>query len=241
MGCLAPITPLPLPSSGRSQTLQLHSSTPPTRIRICTHVRACMQSTQPPPPSDLPIQELVAQHAQRPHVHGGVVGRPLHHLRWEVVQGAAERLAPAVGRVHRPGVRRAGVRGVGVCVPRQTVSARQTDSQRTTRAWAILRSPFTPITCTHTQTHTHTPPLRCAHSPPKICDLEVALQPQQQVLRLDVAVDDMLGVAVRQRLCVCVCGGGRGVGGQPGVEGERAVAAAGGRAVGWQAGQSSDG
>ena len=236
-GVWRPLPRFPCHPAGAARPFNCTRPRPPLAYayaHTCAH--AC-NPPSPPPPSDLPIQELVAQHAQRPHVHGGVVGRPLHHLRWEVVQGAAERLAPAVGRVHRPGVRRAGVRGVGVCVPRQTVSARQTDSQRTTRAWAILRSPFTPITCTHTQTHTHTPPLRCAHSPPKICDLEVALQPQQQVLRLDVAVDDMLGVAVRQRLCVCVCG----VGGQPGVEGERAVAAAGGRAVGWQAGQSSDG
>ena len=45
----------------------------------------------------------------------------------------------------------------------------------------------------------HAPVAGRMHGPPKVADLEVPLQAQQQVLRLDVAVDDVLAVAVRQR------------------------------------------
>lgn len=38
--------------------------------------------------------------------------------------------------------------------------------------------------------------VRCVHRPAKVGDLELPLQAQQQVLWLDVAVDDVLGVAV---------------------------------------------
>lgn len=41
------------------------------------------------------VQELVRQHAQAPHVHAAAVLTPLHHLWRQVVQGAAQRLAPA--------------------------------------------------------------------------------------------------------------------------------------------------
>ena len=37
------------------------------------------------------------------------------------------------------------------------------------------------------------------HRPAKVGDLQLSLQADQQVLRLDVAVDDVLGVAVHQR------------------------------------------
>ena len=41
--------------------------------------------------------------------------------------------------------------------------------------------------------------MRRVHAPPKVGDLHVAAQPDQQVFGLDVAVDDVLGVAVAQR------------------------------------------
>ena len=37
------------------------------------------------------------------------------------------------------------------------------------------------------------------HRPPEVSNLELALGAQQQVLWFDVAVDDVLGVAVQQR------------------------------------------
>lgn len=37
------------------------------------------------------------------------------------------------------------------------------------------------------------------HGPAKVCNLELALHAQQQVLWLDVAVDDVLCMAVQQR------------------------------------------
>lgn len=82
-----------------------------------------------------PKQELIGQHTQAPVVNATVVVPPLHHLRGQVVEGAAQGAAPAVGRVHGPA---------------------------------------------------------------KVCDLEVPAQADEQVLRLDVAVDDVLGVAVGQ-------------------------------------------
>lgn len=49
-------------------------------------------------------------------------------------------------------------------------------------------------------THRLAPARRRMHRPPKVCNLQVPIQPQQQVLRLDVPMDDMLRVAVAERL-----------------------------------------
>lgn len=38
------------------------------------------------------------------------------------------------------------------------------------------------------------------HRPPKVSNLQLSFHPEQQVLRLDVAVNHVLGVAVRQGL-----------------------------------------
>ena len=59
--------------------------------------------------------------------------------------------------------------------------------------------------------------------PPKVCYLEIALQPEQQVLGLDVPVDHVLGVAVLERLGELPdvgCGPGLV---EPGAGGERLV------------------
>lgn len=88
-------------------------------------------------------EELVHEDAERPRVDALVVRLLAHHLRREVVERAAHRLAPQVRRVHRPA---------------------------------------------------------------KVRDLHHPVRPDQQVLRLDVAVDHVLLVAkvqrVRQRLDV---------------------------------------
>ena len=39
------------------------------------------------------------------------------------------------------------------------------------------------------------------HRPAKVCNLELPMKAQQQVLWFDVPMDDMLGVAVHQCLC----------------------------------------
>ena len=47
-------------------------------------------------------QKLVREHTQRPHVDGGIVVPPFHHLGGQVIEGTAERLPPGVGRVDAP-------------------------------------------------------------------------------------------------------------------------------------------
>ena len=46
-----------------------------------------------------------------------------------------------------------------------------------------------------------TPGVGGMHRPAKVRNLELSVQPQQQVLRLDVSMDHMLGMAVHQGLC----------------------------------------
>ena len=156
VGCLAPITPLPLPSSGRSQTLQLHSSTPPTRIRICTHVRACMQSTQPPPP-------LRPAHTRTRSTARPATTRPRRR------RGAPPPPSPVGGS---PGCRRASCAGCWARAPTWGAQGRGArgggvratpDSQRQTDGQSAhhpsLGNPALAIhphhMHTHTNTHTH--------------------------------------------------------------------------------------
>ena len=73
---------------------------------------------------------LIAVPAARAHL-------PFHHLRWQVIQRPAQRLAPAVGRMH---------------------------------------------------------------APPKVSDLDGAVNADQEILWFDVTVNHMLGVAILQRL-----------------------------------------
>ena len=47
-------------------------------------------------------EKLVCKHAKTPHIDICIVRKTFDHLRRQVVQRAAQRLAPAVGRVHRP-------------------------------------------------------------------------------------------------------------------------------------------
>jgi len=40
----------------------------------------------------------------------------------------------------------------------------------------------------------------CVHAPTKIADLELAVDTQEEIFRLDISVDDVLGVEVRKRV-----------------------------------------
>mmetsp|Transcript_100286 Transcript_100286/g.214872 ORF Transcript_100286/g.214872 Transcript_100286/m.214872 type:complete len:342 (-) Transcript_100286:8-1033(-) len=82
-------------------------------------------------------KEFVEEHTEAPDINTAVVPLVVHHLGWEVVQGATERLAPRGGRVD---------------------------------------------------------------GPTEVRNLERVFEAYENVLRLDVAVDDMLGVTILDRL-----------------------------------------